>query len=207
MLRIVLLILLSCGAAQAATTILVYGDSLSAGYGLPQGSGWVHLLQQRLEREKYDYRVVNVSVSGETTSGGRNRIHAALTQHNPAIVVVELGANDGLRGANTDTIRQNLIAIIAACRARNALVLLVGMQLPPNYGNDYAEKFRSIYSTIAKTQRVALTPFLFQGFAVDRASFQPDGIHPNAAAQPHMLDNVWIALRPTLRRPAKSITR
>ena len=136
--------------------------------------------------------------------GGRSRINAALTQHNPAIVILELGANDGLRGANTDSVRANLTAIIPACRARNAKVLLIGMQLPPNYGSDYAEKFRALYATVAKTQRVALTPFLFEGFAADRASFQSDGIHPNAAAQPRMLDNVWIALRPMLRRSAKS---
>ena len=185
---------------HAAATILVFGDSLSAGYGLPLNAGWVDLLQQRLEREKYDYKVINASLTGETTDGGKQRLGAALVQHEPKIVVLELGANDGLRGTRIEIIRSNLSAMIAECRKRGSRVLLVGMQLPPNYGSVYVEKFRGVYDVVAKSQRVPLVPFLFEGFASDRDAFQPDGLHPNAAAQPRMLDTVWKRLKPLLAR-------
>jgi acyl-CoA thioesterase-1 len=206
MLRFFLFILMcNWGAAHATAVILVFGDSLSAGYGLTQGAGWVDLLQQRLEREKYDYKVVNASVSGETTLGGRNRIGAALARHKPEIVVLALGANDGLRGAGIETIRSNLTATISDARDHGAAVLLVGMQLPPNYGSDYVGKFRGVYGAVAKSQRVALVPFLLEGFAEDRSRFLPDGIHPVAAVQPQILDTVWKHLRPLLaRREVKS---
>ncbi len=181
---------------------MVFGDSLSAGYGLAQGAGWVDLLRERLEREKYDYKVVNASVSGETTLGGRNRIAAALKLHKPEIVVLALGGNDGLRGARIDTIRANLTAIIAESRERGARVLLVGMQLPPNYGSDYVEKFRNVYAGVASAQRAPLVPFLLAGFAENRGDFQPDGIHPGAAVQAQMLETVWKPLRPMLARRA-----
>ena len=205
MLRISLFILLFCAAAitHAATNILVFGDSISASYGLPRGTGWVDLLQQRLERDGVDYKVINASLSGETTTGGRNRINIALAQHNPQIVILELGANDGLRGARVETIHANLAAMIADCRKRGARVLLVGMQLPPNYGKVYVEKFRTLYPNLARAQRVALVPFMYEGFATDRDAFQADGIHPNAAAQARLLENVWTVLKPMLRGPAK----
>ena len=177
---------------------MVFGDSVSAGYGLPQGAGWVDLLQRRLERENNNYKVINVSLSGETTAGGKNRIAGALTQHKPEIVILELGGNDGLRGANLETIRSNLLSIIAECRKRGSKVLLVGMQLPPNYGSVYAGKFQELYSAIAGSQRVPLVPFIYEGFATDRSAFQSDGIHPNPTAQAQMLDTVWKGLYPIL---------
>jgi acyl-CoA thioesterase-1 len=205
MLRIFLFVVLwsVAGLTHAAATILVFGDSVSAGYGLPLGAGWVDLLQQRLASGKYDYKVINASLTGETTTGGRNRIGAALTQHRPEIVVLELGANDGLRGAKIETIRSNLSVMIADCRRRGAKVLLLGMQLPPNYGSDYVEKFRVMFGAVAKSQRVPLVPFLLAGFADDRSAFQADGFHPNAIVQPRMLDTVWKQLQPLLTHHSK----
>ncbi len=179
---------------------MVFGDSLSAGYGLAQGAGWVDLLQQRITRENYAYKVVNTSISGETTLGGRNRIATALARHQPEVVVLALGANDGLRGARVDTVRANLIAIIGEARRHGAKTLLVGMQLPPNYGTDYVEKFRGVFADVAASQRVPLVPFLLEGFAADAAAFQADGVHPNRSVQPRILDTVWTHLRPLLRR-------
>ena len=199
-----LVVLLSAAAiAHAAATIMVFGDSISAGYGLPQGAGWVELLQQHLEREHYDYKVINASISGETAANSINRISSALAQHNPEIVILELGGNDGLRGADIETIRSNLSALTTACRKHGAKVLLVGMQLPPNYGSAYVEKFRAMYSALAEAQRVPLVPFLLEGFAGDRSAFQPDGIHPNTAVQPRMLDNIWKQLQPMLAHRGK----
>lgn len=185
-------------AAHAAATILVFGDSLSSGYGLPQGAGWVDLLQHRLERGTYDYKVINASLTGETTTGGKQRLSGALTQYQPEIVILELGGNDGLRGTRIETIRTNLSTLIAACRKHGAKVLLAGMQLPPNYGRDYVGKFRQMYNAVARSQRVPLVPFLLEGFAGDPGAFQADGYHPNVTAQPRMLDNVWKQLRPML---------
>ncbi len=181
---------------------MVFGDSLSAGYGLPRGVGWVDLLAQRLQREYPDYKVVNASISGETTVGGRNRIADALTQHRPAIVIIELGANDGLRGAAPDTIRLNLSIITGTARKRGARVLLIGMQLPPNYGMDYTEKFKRAFATVAAQQQAAFVPFLFEGFAADPAQFQADGLHPAVGAQSKMLDTVWKQLQPLLSKRA-----
>lgn len=206
MLRTFLFLLLFCaaGIAHAAATILVFGDSISAGYGLPRDQGWVDLLRARLAREQADYKVVNASVTGETTVGGKIHLGAALDRHQPQIVILELGGNDGLRGTRAETIRANLTAMIAACRRHGSRVLLVGMRVPPNYGSDYENKFRQVYTTVAKKERVPLVPFLFEGFAADRPLFQSDGIHPTAAAQEKMLDNIWPHLRPLLaRQPAK----
>jgi acyl-CoA thioesterase-1 len=160
----------------------------------------VHLLEQRLRAEKFDYKVVNASISGETTLGGRNRIHAALKTHRPAIVILELGANDGLRGASPETIRANLEAISDACRRAKARVLLVGLRLPPNYGQPYAEKFQGVFREVARSRKLPLVPFLLDGFSDNRDLFQADGIHPNATAQPLMLENVWKELQPLLNR-------
>jgi acyl-CoA thioesterase-1 len=187
-------------AASFAATILVFGDSLATGYGLPQEQGWVSLLAQRLHAEKFDYKVVNASISGETTLGGRNRINAALKAHRPAIVIVELGGNDGLRGSDPGTIRDNLDAISEACLRAHARVLLVGIRLPPNYGLPYAEKFQGIFSEVSRSRKLPLVPFLLDGFSDNRDLFQADGIHPSAAAQPLMLDTVWKELRPLLKR-------
>jgi len=182
--------------------IMVFGDSLSAGYGLPRAKGWVDLLQQRLEREHYAYRVVNASVSGETTLGGRNRMAAALAQHRPRIVILELGSNDGLRGQALDAMRENLVDMMRACRAAKAKVLLVGMRIPPNYGPDYTEKFRASFVAVAQQVGAPLVPFLLEGFADRRDLFQADGMHPDVEVQSLMLDNVWDKLRPMLTRPA-----
>ncbi len=187
-------------AAGFAATIMVYGDSLSAGYGLPQQAGWTNLLPQRLHDDSFDYKVVNASISGETTLGGKNRIAQALSAHQPAIVILALGANDGLRGHNLETVRANLDAIIQACSKRNARVLLVGMRLPPNYGAAYTEKFHGIFRTLAQRRQLPLVPFLLDGFADNAALFQADGIHPTAQAQPLILENVWKILRPLLKR-------
>jgi acyl-CoA thioesterase-1 len=179
---------------------MVFGDSLSAGYGLPIEQGWVHLLEQRLHAEKFDYKVVNASISGETTLGGRNRIDAALKTHRPGIVILELGANDGLRGSSPDTMRDNLEAISDACRRVKARVLLVGIRLPPNYGLPYAEKFQGVFREVSRSRKLPLVPFLLDGFSDNRDLFQADGIHPSAAAQPLMLDNVWKQLLLLLKK-------
>jgi len=160
----------------------------------------VHLLEQRLRAEKLDYKVVNASISGETTLGGRNRIDAALRAHRPSIVILELGANDGLRGASPETIRGNLEAISDVCRRAKARVLLVGIRLPPNYGLPYAEKFQGVYREVSRSRKLPLVPFLLDGFSENRELFQADGIHPSAAAQPLMLDNVWKELLPLLKK-------
>jgi acyl-CoA thioesterase-1 len=176
--------------------LLVVGDSLSAEYGLPRGTGWVELLSGRLRDSGSDYRVVNASISGETTSGGRSRLPALLKQHRPKIVVLELGANDGLRGLPLNVMKDNLAAMIQQSQAAGAKVLLVGVQFPPNYGRDYAERFAASYAALAREHKAVLVPFLMQGFAEQLEFFQPDRIHPTVEAQPRMLDNVWPALRP-----------
>jgi acyl-CoA thioesterase-1 len=185
-------------AAEAQPVLLVYGDSLSAGYGLPQGKGWVDLLARRLAAEGFDYRVINASVSGETTLGGANRIDAAMTQHQPAIVIIELGGNDGLRGLPLAATRQKIEKMVKTARSKRAQPLLVGMQLPPNYGTAYTEKFQALFAQIAQEQKVPLVPFMLAGFGEKREYFQPDGIHPTVEAQTLILDNIWPVLRPML---------
>jgi acyl-CoA thioesterase I len=187
-------------ASASAATVLVYGDSLSAGYGLPREQGWVSLLAQRLRAENSDYKVANASISGETTVGGAQRIDAALKQHRPAVVILALGANDGLRGASLDAVRGNLEAIIAASHRANARVLLVGMRLPPNYGTQYTERFQRVFDEIATARKLPLVPFLLEGFAEKPEYFQADGIHPTAAGQPLMLETVWKKLRLLIKR-------
>jgi len=198
-LRFIAVCALALSAAGAsAATILVFGDSLSAGYGLPGDKGWVSLLAVRLDKERLNYKVANASISGETTLGGRNRIESALKAHRPDIVIVELGANDGLRGASLDAMQANLAAIVDAARRSKARVLLVGMRLPPNYGAAYTEKFQKVYAELAASRKVPLVPFLFDGFADKSSYFLPDGVHPAAEAQPMILDIVWKELRPML---------
>ena len=205
-LRILLLAALLAAAparAQQQPVILVFGDSLASGYGLPQGRSWVHLLQARLERDGYGYRVVNASISGETSLGGRNRLPAALAQHRPHIVVIELGANDGLRGQPVTALRDNLVAMIRASARAGAKSLLIGMRIPPNYGQAYTRQFENAFAQVARAQRVPLIPFLLDGFADQRELFQPDGIHPAEQAQGLILDTVWSGLAPMLRAPAR----
>ncbi len=180
-------------------TILVYGDSLSAAYGIAEKRGWVALLGERLKRERLDYNVVNASISGETTSGGLNRSAKVLAQHKPSVLILQLGGNDGLRGLPVAEMKNNLSAIIQQARKAGARVLLVGMRMPPNYGPDYTRAFESAFAELAKRHRTALVPFVFEGMGDDLSKFQPDRIHPTEAAQPIMLENVWKALRPILK--------
>ncbi len=191
-------LLLIAPAAWAGQTILVFGDSLSANYGIAAEAGWVSLLQQRLDRKPHHYRVVNASISGETTAGGASRIRAALDTHQPEIVIIELGANDGLRGLSLGATRKNLDNIMSACRSHKARILLVGMRLPPNYGAAYTETFAGIFPALAKKHRTALLPFLLDGIADRREWFQADNLHPTAAAQPAIMENVWLKLKPLL---------
>ena len=181
--------------------ILVLGDSLSAEYGLARGTGWVHLLEQRLASEVPAARVTNASVSGETTSGGRSRLPALLQQHKPSVVIIELGGNDALRGLPLQGTQANLLAMTQAAQDAGARVLLLGMQMPPNYGRKYSEDFAHLYTHVAQARQAALLPFFLQGVA-DQADptalFQADRIHPNAQAQPVLLNNVWPLLRPLL---------
>ncbi|HTN49456.1 MAG TPA: arylesterase [Burkholderiaceae bacterium] len=183
----------------AQSVILVLGDSLSAEYGLPRGAGWVQLLSDRVRSSGVDYTVVNASISGETTSGGRTRLPALLQQHRPAIVVIELGANDGLRGLPLATMRDNLVWMAQASRRAGAAVLLVGVKVPPNYGRQYSESFFQTFESVAAELKLVRVPFLLDGFAQSLESFQADRIHPNAEAQARMLDNVWPHLQPMLK--------
>jgi len=187
--------------AAAVPTILVVGDSLSAEYGLARGSGWVALLDARLVQTKIAASVVNASISGDTTSGGRTRLPALLAQHKPGIVVIELGANDALRGLPLAMTRDNLVAMTQAAKATGAKVLIAGMQLPPNYGRKYGDEFAGLFADVAKAERAALVPFLLKGVAdapQAETLFQPDRIHPTAQAHAIILDNVWAVLKPLL---------
>lgn len=181
-----------------AASVLVLGDSLSAAYGIEQKQGWVALLQQRLAAQKEPIEVINASISGETTAGGRARIDSLLQRHRPDIVIVELGGNDGLRGLPVATLSANLDYIIKTAKQRGAQVLLLGMRLPPNYGPAYTRQFHETYRTLAERHRVALVPFMLEGIIDKQNAFQPDGIHPTAAMQTLILDHVWPALQPLL---------
>ncbi|MGC3963564.1 MAG: arylesterase [Rhodocyclaceae bacterium] len=196
---VVLLLLLAARGAMAAS-ILVMGDSLSAGYGIEQAQAWPTLLDQKLKSEGYRYEVVNASISGETTAGGRSRINAALDRARPSVVIIELGANDGLRGLSLKAMRDNLDAMIRASQDAGARIVLVGMQMPPNFGQAYTQKFRDTFAELSRQYKTALVPFLLDGFAQKRELFQADGLHPVAQAQPMVLDNVWPALRPLLKK-------
>ena len=180
--------------------LLVIGDSISAGYGLPAGKVWVDLLAARLKADGYRYRVVNASITGDTTAGGRARITPLLVAHQPAVVIIELGGNDALRGGRLAATRENLDAMVTLVQRAKAKVLLVGMQMPSNYGPAYVREFNEVFTTVAKTHKVPLVPFFFEGFGEDMAYFQSDRIHPTAEAQPRLLDNVWPALKPLLAR-------
>ena len=187
-------------AQDKSPVLLVVGDSVSAGYGLTGGQGWVESLSKKLAAEGYRYRVVNASISGDTTAGGRARLPALLAQHKPAVVVIELGGNDALRGGKLATARENLDAMVVASHAAGAKVLVVGMEIPPNYGPAYAREFRDLYTGVSSTRKVPLVPSFFAGFGEDLSFFQADRIHPTAQAQSRLLDNVWPQLVPLLKR-------
>ncbi len=194
----------AAASTTSARTLLVYGDSLSAGYGLPQDKAWVSLLAARLQQQRIDYTVANASISGETTLGGLKRINATLAQHKPAIVLLALGANDGLRGQSVEAMRNNLEAIIDACRKAKSQVVLIGMRMPPNYGSAYADKFHAAFVDIAKRHKLPLVPFLLEGFGDQPEWFQADGVHPAIRAQPVMLMSVLKTLQPLLTASVKN---
>jgi len=191
---------MAIGAAGAAAerTLMVLGDSLSAAYGIAVEEGWVRLLAERLEQEGLPYRVVNASVSGDTTRGALARLPAALERHDPALVVIELGGNDGLRGIPLEETRRNLEAIVRAVREHGAQPILVAMRLPPNYGPAYTERFEALYREVADALSVPLAPFLLERVALEPGLMQADGLHPSAEAQPVILDTLWPHLRPLL---------
>lgn len=191
-----------CLPAAAARTALVFGDSLSAAYGLAPEQGWVHLLAERARRAGLDWRFVNASVSGETTAGGLRRLPLDLERHKPELVVIALGANDALRGQPIAGIRANLARMVGIVRSARAQPVLVGIMIPPNYGIDYAEQFRQLYGALAQELKVPLVPFLLEGIADKPDLFLADQLHPAAAAQPRIVDNVWPVLEPLLRTRA-----
>ncbi len=191
---------LVASTAQAAQTIVVFGDSLSAAYGIQPNTGWVALLENKLKQQNNTYKVVNASISGETTSGGLTRFGQMLKAHQPSIVVIELGANDGLRGLSLSDMQNNLNSMISQAKAKNANVMLLGMKIPPNYGIQYTQKFSAIYETLAKQYKLNLVPFFLDGVAGNRSLVQEDGLHPIAAAQPKLLENVWPKLESLLKK-------
>ncbi len=199
--KLFLLLFWLTGPVWAAPVLLVFGDSLSAAYGIPREAGWVSLLEKRLAREGHSgWRVVNASASGETTAGGLTRLPGVLAAHRPRIVVLELGANDGLRGLPLAHTAANLEAMMDLAGKQGAAVVLVGMRLPPNYGPSYTAKFQALYARAAARKKARLVPFLLEGMAERRDWFQPDGLHPVEQAQPVLLDNVWRGLAPLLSR-------
>jgi acyl-CoA thioesterase-1 len=202
LIALVLALTVNTASGSAGGVILVLGDSLSAAWGIGNGNGWVDLLAKRLEQRRLPYRVVNASISGDTTYGGLTRLPAALDRNRPAIVVIELGGNDGLRGLGLDKTRTNLARIIELVRTQGARPLLVGMHLPPNYGPAYTGKFHAIYHDLAASYQIPLVPFLLEGVATRPELMQGDGIHPRAEAQATMLDNVWPELEKMIATPA-----
>jgi len=198
-LLVILVLLVAYVRTAAASDILIVGDSLSAAYGMPVEQGWVALLQQRLARECPACRVINASISGDTTATARARLPQAIDRHQPDLIILELGGNDGLRGLSLQAMQQNLAAMIEIATAGGGRVLLVGVQLPPNYGPQYTEKFHAIYRQLADEYTVALVPSIVDGVGTRSELMQPDGIHPNAQAQPLIADRVWTQLQPLLR--------
>jgi acyl-CoA thioesterase-1 len=198
LLALFVLIVASAAARAEAPVILVFGDSISAGYGLPLEQGWVELLKTRLKSQGYGDQVVNASVSGETTAGGLARLPRALALHHPSIVILELGGNDGLRGLPIAQMRANLTQMATLSSASGAKVLLLGMRMPPNYGPEYTKQFALVFSDLATEKKIPLVPFLLTNIALSPALLQGDDIHPNALGQPILLDNVWPTLKPLL---------
>lgn len=196
---LVMATILPASAYSAPKTVLVLGDSLSAEYGLARGTGWVALLEQKLKAARIDAAIVNASISGETSSGGRTRLPALLRQHKPDVVVIELGANDGLRGLPVPAAEANLRAMIEMAQKNKARVLLIGMRMPPNYGRDYTERFHGIYRKLATEYKTGLVPFMLDGVAEKPALFQADRLHPAAAAHPIILANIWPQISPLVK--------
>jgi acyl-CoA thioesterase-1 len=206
---LVLIIFIATASAQAETrhaelpVVLVFGDSISAGYGIHPDQGWVALLQAKLKAEGYGYQVINASVSGETTAGGLARLPRALSLHQPIVTLIELGGNDGLRALPIAQMRENLAQMTRLCAAAHSRPLLLGMRLPPNYGAEYTEAFASSFSQLARDLKAPLVPFLLDGIALNPALMQDDGIHPNAKGQPKLLENVWPALKILLKEKGR----
>jgi len=194
-----LMVAAAASAHSAPKTVLVLGDSLSAEYGLARGTGWVALAEKKVKDQKLDAEIVNASVSGETTSGGRSRLPALLTRHKPALVVIELGANDGLRGLPVAAAQANLKAMADTAGKSGAKVMLVGMRIPPNYGRDYSEKFYAMYGTLSRELKAPLVPFMLDGVAEKTEMFQPDRLHPLAEAHPTILNNIWPVLEKSIK--------
>jgi acyl-CoA thioesterase-1 len=190
----------NASAAKDEPVILVVGDSLSAGYGIDIKQGWVTLLEQRLKTQGYGYRVVNASVSGETSVGARGRLQKLLELHRPGVMILEIGANDGLRGLPIAQTKDNLAAMLTQAKATGARVVVAGMQMPPNYGAKYTQEFAAVFVDVTKEHRQTLIPFFLDGVALDMQLVQADGLHPTAAAQPRLLDNVWKPLQPLLTK-------
>lgn len=190
--------LLLLAQEAAAGTVLVVGDSISAALGLETSQGWVSLLQKKLDSERIDHRVVNASISGDTSAGGAARLPALLGEHKPEVVIIELGGNDGLRGQPPAQLQQNLASMVKQSRQVGAKVLVLGMRLPPNYGKRYTDAFARVFSDVAKEQQVPLVPFFLEGVGGVEGMMQADGIHPAAGAQPKLLENVWPSLQPLL---------
>ncbi|WP_407290977.1 arylesterase [Stutzerimonas zhaodongensis] len=197
-LRSGVLVLLCWAQGAMAGTVLVVGDSISAAFGLETSEGWVHMLQQRLDTEKYDYRVVNASISGDTSSGGLARLPALLEEYDPEVVVIELGGNDGLRGQPPAQLNRNLAAMVELSREADAEVVLLGMRLPPNLGQRYTSAFAQAFDSLADERDLPYVPFLLEGVGGVEGMMQADGIHPTAGAQQRLLDNVWPVLEPLL---------
>lgn len=196
----VLFLTLGLSAHSASKPVLVLGDSLSAEYGLAHGTGWVSLLEEKLQTAKIDVAIVNASISGETTSGGLSRLPGLLKKYQPRIVIIELGANDALRGLSLTATRNNMRAMIDSVRKNQSKVLLIGMQIPPNYGIAYTQQFASLYPKLAKQSKSALVPFMLEGIVENPDYFQADRIHPTAEAQPQILENIWPHLKPLLQK-------
>lgn len=195
-----ILIALVAITAQAAQNIVIFGDSLSAAYGIQSNKGWVALLESKLKQQNSEYKVINASISGETTRGGLTRFDQMLKTHQPEIVVIELGANDGLRGLSLNEMQSNLNNMIAKAKAKNAIVMLLGIKIPPNYGIQYTQKFSAIYATLAQKYNLNLVPFFLDGVAGNRKLIQDDGLHPNAVAQAKLLENIWPKLEELLKK-------
>jgi acyl-CoA thioesterase-1 len=201
LLALIVLMVASASAHAEAPVILVFGDSISAGYGLPHvDQGWVELLKTRLKTQGYGYQVINASVSGETTAGGLARLPRALELHHPSIVIIELGGNDGLRALPIAQFRDNLTQLVALASASGAKVLLLGMRMPPNYGPQYTEQFAKVFSDLARDKKIPSVPFLLTDIALNQNLLQGDEIHPNVDGQPILLNNVWPALQPLLKK-------
>jgi len=190
-------------AFAANPSILIYGDSLSAAYGIPQQQGWVALLKEKLNRENPGIDVINASISGETTSGGLTRLARTLAQNKPQTIIIELGANDGLRGLPVKNMRENLDAMIQLSKKSGARVLLVGMKIPPNYGRQYTEEFSQVYTALASRHNIPVVPFMLENIAVKPQLIQADGLHPNALGQPIILENIWPELQRLLKKSSR----